>query len=88
MAERNVKSVISLSREILGIFSGHYQSQVFNPDADVFYVGGMIEKLREIIAEATEELENRKPKAAFRYADKCAEVNIEDVDIASIINNS
>ena len=62
MAECNLKSLVSLSREMLGIFSGHYQALVFNPDADVYYVGIMVEKLRDIISEASEELKKREER--------------------------
>ena len=62
MAECNLKSLVSLSREMLGIFSGHYQALVFNPDADVYYVGIMVEKLRDIISEVSEELKNRQAR--------------------------
>lgn len=54
----------SLSR-VLGIFSGHYQSMVFNTQADVYFVGSAIDKFREIVKEASDEIDRREPKSAM-----------------------
>ena len=62
MADDSLKEVYHGLNRILGIFSGHYQSMVFNPSADVYFVGGAIEKFKEIIKEASDEIERREPK--------------------------
>ncbi len=43
--------------------TAHYATMVFNPKADVFYIGDAIEKFREIIKEASVEIDRREPKA-------------------------
>lgn len=62
MADESLKEVFHGMNRVLGIFSGHYQSMVFNPSADVYFVGCAIEKFREIIKEASDEIERREPK--------------------------
>lgn len=62
MADDSLKEVYHGLNRILGIFSGHYQSMVFSPSADVYFVGGAIEKFKEIIKEASDEIDRREPK--------------------------
>ena len=65
MPDESVKEVYHGLNRILSIFSGHYQSIVFNPSSDVYWVGCAIEKFREIIKEASDEIESREPKAVM-----------------------
>ena len=62
MADDILKEVYHGLNKVLGIFSGHDQSMVFNPSADVYFVGCAIEKFREIVKEAAEEIVRREPK--------------------------
>lgn len=62
MSDDSLKEVYHGLNRVLGIFSGHYQSMIFNPSSDVYYVGCAIEKFREIIKEASDEIERREPK--------------------------
>ena len=61
MPEECLRSLCHNTTRLLALFSGHYQSMVFNTGSDIYYVGVMVEKLREILAEANEELSKRKP---------------------------
>lgn len=65
MSDDSLKEVYHGLNRVLGIFSGHYQSMVFNTSADVYYVGCAIEKFREIIKEASDEIERRDPKSVL-----------------------
>lgn len=69
MPQENLKEVYHELNKVIGIFSGHYQSMVFSPSKDVYYVGCAIEKIREIIKEASEEIERREPKPVFPTSD-------------------
>lgn len=62
MPNEGLKEVYHGLNKVLGVFSDHYQSMVFSPSEDVYYVGSAIEKIREIIKEASEEIERREPK--------------------------
>lgn len=62
MPNEGLKEAYHGLNKVLGVFSGHYQSLVFSPSEDVYYIGSAIEKIREIIKEASEEIESRKPK--------------------------
>lgn len=65
MSDDSLKEIYHGLNSVLGIFSGHYQSMVFNISADVYYVGCAIEKFREIIKEASDEIERRDPKSVL-----------------------
>jgi len=65
MPDGSLKEVFHSLNRVLGIFSGHYQSMVFNPKSDVYFVGVAIEKFREIIKEASDEIDHRTPQPAI-----------------------
>ena len=62
MSDHSLKEVYHSLYKVLGIFSGHYQSMVFTPNSDVYFVGSAIEKFKEILKEASDEIDHRQPK--------------------------
>lgn len=65
MPEASLKILYHDLSRVLAIMTGHYQSMVFDPKADVFYVGSAIEEFRGIIKEASDEIDRREPKCAM-----------------------
>ena len=61
MPEDSLGMLRDSSTTLLALFSAHYQSMVFNTGSDIYYVGGIVEKLREILSEANDEISKRKP---------------------------
>lgn len=61
MPEECLKAVHQETSNLLAHFSAHYQSMVFSTGSDIYHVGVMVEKLREILKEATEEISKRNP---------------------------
>lgn len=64
--DESLKNLYHNLTRVLGIMTGHYQNMVFNPKADVYYVGCAIEKFREIIKEASDEIDRREPKGTMK----------------------
>ena len=65
LPDDSLNTVYHALTRVLGIMTGHYATMVFNPKADVFYVGCAIEKFREIIKEASDEIDLREPKGTI-----------------------
>lgn len=65
MPDESVKTVYHDLTRVLGIMTAHYATMVFTPKADVFYIGDAIEKFREIIKEASVEIDRREPKGTM-----------------------
>lgn len=61
MPEESLRILRDSATSLLALFSSHCQAMVFNTSSDIYYVGVMVEKLREILAEANDELSKRKP---------------------------
>ena len=65
LPDESLKTVYHDLTRVLGIMTGHYATMVFNPKADVYYLGCAIEKFREMIKEASDEIDRREPKGAM-----------------------
>ena len=65
LPDESLKTVYHDLTRVLGIMTGHYQSTVYNPKADVYFVSGAIDKFREIIKEASDEIDRRESKGAM-----------------------
>lgn len=61
MPEESLRSLCHDTTRLLALFSKHYQAIVFNTCTDIYYVGVMVEKLREILSEVNDEISKRKP---------------------------
>lgn len=61
MPEECLKAVQRDTSNLLALFSAHYQSMIFNTSSDIYHVGDMVERLRYILKEATEEISKRNP---------------------------
>ena len=61
MPEESLRMLRDSATNLLALFSAHYQAIVFNTGADIYYVGCMVERLRDILAETNEEISKRKP---------------------------
>lgn len=59
MPEDCLKSVQKDTSNLLALFSAHYQSMIFNTSSDIYHVGDMVERLREILKETNEEISKR-----------------------------
>lgn len=60
MPEESLKALFAGLTSVIAILSGHYQSMIFDTKTDVFFIGNMIEKCREVLNEASETLESKK----------------------------
>ena len=60
MDERNIISVVALSKNLIEIFSKHYHSLALKPGVDISYISDAIERFREINLEATKVLTSSK----------------------------
>lgn len=69
MPDCNLATIFHCVSQMLPVLSSHYQAQVFNKDADIFYVGELIDKLREVVKEASEEMDSRQAKHTVRTDD-------------------
>ena len=69
MPDESLREVYHGLNRVIAIFSGHYQSMVFNPSSDVYFISSAIEKFREIIKEASEEIKRREPQSVMPPSD-------------------
>ena len=65
--DENLKSLYHGLTHIIAILSGHYQSMIFDTKTDVYFIGSAIEKCREMLKEASNEMEKREPKSVAQF---------------------
>lgn len=65
MSNENLRSVYHDLTHLVGILTGHYQSLIFDTSVDVYFIGSSIEKMRDMLKEASDEIDRRAPKPAI-----------------------
>ena len=59
MADQNLRMVYNSAKDLLIQMEAHYNAILYNIDLDPYYVGMMVQKLKNLISEANNEIDSR-----------------------------